>query len=171
MKRIITVIVVAFAISAAAFSQTPSFRGRGYKGNISYTNMIIVWNGLDTSHGFMFDEQHYLGVGAGFYLVPDGLDFPTIVHFYADYHAYCFEKASTLVAGIKIGYVDSVHPSTGNINALEMEPNIGWNWGLKSGQGITLSLGACIMTVPIRLTENSSLPFTALPRLSLAFEF
>lgn len=171
MKKICAVLFVLFAISTTAFSQTPSFRERGYKGSISYTNMFIVWNGFDTSHGYMFNKHHYLGAGAGFYLVPDGLDFPTIVHFYADYHAYCFKKASTLVAGLKLGYAKSVHPQGGDLNAFELEPNLGWKWGLKSGHGITLSLGAYTMTAPVNFSENSSLPVTVLPRVSLAFEF
>lgn len=171
MKKTVAVLFVMFAACTAAFSQIPSFRERGYKGNISYTNMLIVWNGFDTSHGYMFNEHHYLGGGVGFFFVPDGLDFPTIVHFYADYHAYCFKKSSTLVAGIKIGYADSVHPTNGNINALELEPNVGWNWGLKSGYGITLSLGIYTVTVPVNFTESSSIPFSAIPRMSLAFEF
>ena len=166
MKKIFAGLFVLFAISVTAFSQTPSFRERGYKGNISYTNMLIMWNGFDTSHGYMFNEHHYFGGGVGFYLTPEFSDFPVILHFYADYHAYCFKKASTLVAGMKIGYTKSVHPQNVNINAFEWEPNVGWNWGLKSGQGITLSLGAYMATIPVLF-----LPITVLPRMSLVFEF
>jgi len=171
MKRLIAVFVTILAINANAFSQIPSFRERGYKGNVSYTNMFFVWNGFDTSHGYMFNEHHYLGGGTGFCIVPDGLDFPTFVHLYADYHAYCFKKASTLVAGIKLGYAKSVLPESWDLNAFELEPNIGWSWGLKSGHGITLSLGAYIITSTVNITEISSSAVAALPRLSLSFEF
>ncbi len=174
MKRIIAVLVFVIAISANAFSQIPSFRERGYKGNVSYTNMIVIWNGIDTSHGYMFNEHHYLGGGVGFYLVPDGTTYPTVVHFYADYLAYCFKRASTLVAGMKAGYARIVHPPMDDsINTFEFEPNIGWSWGFKSGQGLTLTLGTYILTMPhyFDANPNQSWPVTVIPRMSLSFEF
>ena len=71
------------------------------------------------------------------------------------------------------GRVHLWHPKEANpnVSALEIEPNIGWSWAIKSGQGLTLSLGAKIMTAPIRITENSSLPVSVLPNLGFAFEF
>jgi len=151
-------------------SQGAGYRDRGYKGSISYTNMILAWNGLDTSHGYMFNEHHYLGGGLGAYLVPSDV-FPTIVHLYADYHAYWFDKKSTPTAGIKVGYARSVNPSdTRPLSSVEIEPNIGWSWGLKSGNGLTLSIGARMFVGPSTQIGGYS-GFMIAPVLSFAFEF
>ena len=42
MKRILAVLVIVFAFSANAFSQIPSFREKGYKGSVTYSNMYLV---------------------------------------------------------------------------------------------------------------------------------
>lgn len=173
MKKLVITILSLLVLSSPLFSQEIEYRSQGYKGSVTYTNMIFVWNGIDTSHGYMFNENHYLGAGFGFYLVPQRVSMPVILHFYLDYHAYWFQRKSTPVAGIKLGYARSVHPKDANpnVSAFEIEPNIGWSWATKSGQGLTLSLGAKIMTTPISITENSSLPVSILPNLGFAFEF
>ena len=166
-----TVAVAALIVVAAgAMAQSPSFREPGYKGNVSYSNMMIVWNGIDTSHGYMFNEHHYIGGGAGFSSFLDGRAFPALIHLFAEYRAYWFDGSSTPVAGIRAGYIFSV-PSGGAVSNLEIEPSIGWSWGLKSGNGLLLRLGIDMINAPVALTENSSLPLTLLPKLSFSFEF
>lgn len=140
MTKLLISIFFTVAMTASIFAQEHNYREKGYKGSVSYTNAILVWNGFDTSHGYMFNEHHYLGAGGGVFFVPSD-DFPTIAHFFVDYHAYWFDKKSTPVAGIKLGYARSLHPSEPNpLSAMEIEPSIGWSWGLKSGYGLTLSL-------------------------------
>lgn len=148
---------------------TPSFRARGYKGSVTISNMGIIWCGLDSSHGYMFNAHHYLGGGVGVMISPFGSPPAFFFHIYADYNAYWFDRKSTPVAGIRIGYVRS--SKRGNLSAFELEPSIGWSWGTKSGYGLALCLGLDIITVPVNFTESSSLPFTALPKLNFAFEF
>lgn len=148
---------------------TPSFRARGYKGSVTISNMGIIWSGFDSSHGYMFNEHHYLGGGVGVMISPFGNPPAFFFHIYADYNAYWFDRKSTPAAGIRIGYVRS--SKRGNLSALELEPSIGWSWGTKSGYGLALCLGLDIITVPVNFTESSSLPFTALPKLNFAFEF
>ena len=171
MKKILIIALGVLFMCTPLFSQETNYRSKGYKGSVSYTNTLLIWNGLDTSHGYMFNEHHYLGVGGGFYMVPDFTTNPAIVHAYLDYHAYWFDKRSTPLAGIKLGYARSIHPADSYLSAMEIEPNIGWSWGLKSGKGLTLTLGAKILTVPVNFTENSSLPMSVLPSLAFAFEF
>jgi len=66
--------------------------------------MILMWNGIDTSHGYMFNENHYMGAGFGFYLVPQRVSMPIILHFYLDYHAYWFQRRrSGRLAGHLVG--------------------------------------------------------------------
>ncbi len=148
---------------------TPSFRAKGYKGSVTISNMGIIWCGLDSSHGYMFNEHHYLGGGVGVMISPFGSPPAFFFHIYADYNAYWFDRKSTPAAGIRIGYVRS--SKRGNLSAFELEPSIGWSWGTKSGYGLALCLGLDIITVPVNFTESSSLPFTALPKLNFAFEF
>lgn len=80
-------------------------------------------------------------------------------------------RKSTPVAGIKLGYARAVHPSNLEISAFEVQPAIGWSWGLNSGNGLTLMLGAKILTVPLQVSENNTMPLSVLPALSFAFEF
>lgn len=46
------------------------FRSRGYKGSVLYTNHYFVWQGIETSHGYMFNRHHYLGAGVGAFFLP-----------------------------------------------------------------------------------------------------
>lgn len=78
---------------------------------------------------------------------------------------------STPVAGIKLGYARAVHPLNQEISAFEVQPAIGWSWGLNSGNGLTLMLGAKILTVPLQVSETNTMPLSVLPALSFAFEF
>ena len=72
------------------------------------------------------------------------------------------------MAGIKLGYARSVYPTNGWLSAMETEPCIGWSWGLNSGNGLTLTLSAKIMTLTIDYVQYE---FQVLPSLSFAFEF
>ena len=60
MKKIILFIsfLVTFVVGLSAQSSYPkdnisNFRSRGYKGNALYTNHYIVWQGVETSHGYI----------------------------------------------------------------------------------------------------------------------
>lgn len=86
-----------------ADAQVPTFRARGYKGNVSYTNQYFVWQGIETSHGYMFNFHHYLGGGVGAFLAPVDDVPPAFAYAFADYTAYFLNKKSTPFAGIKVG--------------------------------------------------------------------
>ncbi len=73
----------SFIWSASASEQDEIHRSAGYRGSISLTDQYLFWVGFDTSHGWMFDEHHYLGGGVGFATVPDGF-WPTIAHVFVD---------------------------------------------------------------------------------------
>lgn len=171
MKKLLFTIAALLTLSVALQAQEHTYRDQGYKGNLSYTNTLLVWNGLDTSHGYMFDEHHYLGGGAGLYFAVSVQNPPVLVRVFADYHAYWFKRKSTPLAGIIIAYTHSVYPVNMSEQWMEFEPTIGWSWGLNSGYGLTLSLGAKIATTPVQFTENRSFPFSVLPTLTFAFEF
>lgn len=168
MKKILVFTLGLLLMCTPLFSQEKNYRSKGYKGSVSFTNTAVVWNGLDTSHGYMFNEHNYLGIGCGFFMVPNLDSNPTIVHAYLDYHVYCLKKRSTPMAGIKLGYARSVYPPDGWLSAMEAEPRIGWSWGLNSGNGLTLTLSAKIMTLTIDYVQYV---LQVLPSLSFAFEF
>ena len=48
------------AEKAKARKEIPAYRQKGYAGNASLCKSYGV-SGLDTSHGYMFNEHHYLG--------------------------------------------------------------------------------------------------------------
>ena len=176
LKRTLTLILLAAAISMSAQEnpEIPAYRNRGYAGSVSITDQNIILIGLDTSHGYMFNEHHYLGGGLDTYFVPIAIECPIGYHFYADYKSYWFKKRSTPTAGIKIGYGGALLVSKdyhsdayapyGNI---KLEPNIGWDWGLESGRGFTLSLGANVL-MSFAGTKMYALP---LVKLSLGVTF
>lgn len=145
-------------------------RNRGYQGSVSYSNMALQWNGIETSHGYMFNEHHYLGAGAGIFVIPFSKPEGFLGHVFVDYHAYWFDKKSTPTAGLKIGYIRSF-PDKDDLQNVEIEPNIGWSWILKSGNALALSSGVNIVPESIHFTETESLPFTLAPCLRFGFEF
>lgn len=162
MKRILTIILMmAFAASMSAQDNTeiPAYRNKGYAGSVSFNDHMFLFLGLDTSHGYMFNEHHYLGGGLGFYITPLVVNdvVPMTGHIYAEYKSYLFKKRSTPTVGFKMGYaipisddpVDRQKPDQTIVSyykAFEFEPYVGWDWGLKSGKGISLALGADILT-------------------------
>ena len=84
-------------------SNTDIYRAKGYRGSVSITDQYVVWIGFDTSHGYMFNEHHYLGAGVGLFLAPTGF-FPLFGHTFIEYNAYILKRASTPTAGIKVGF-------------------------------------------------------------------
>ena len=59
--------IISLSASAQNDDEVISYRGRGYRGNVAFTDQYLVWMGFDTSHGYMFNEHHYLGAGAGLF--------------------------------------------------------------------------------------------------------
>lgn len=171
IKKLALIIVAIFFVSYSCETLYAQERNKGYQGSVSYSNMAFLWNGLETSHGYMFNAHHYLGAGVGVLTtIPISKPNAFIGHIFVDYHAYWFERNSSPTAGIKIGYLCSF-PDKSNLQNLEIELNIGWSWLLKSGNGLALSLGVNVVPEPVAFTENNSFPITIAPCLHFGFEF
>ena len=153
-------------------SNTDIYRAKGYRGSVSITDQYVVWIGFDTSHGYMFNEHHYLGAGVGLFLAPTGF-FPLFGHTFIEYNAYILKRASTPTAGIKVGFMGFLGEMAPGITlyswylqkSAELEPNIGWSWAFNEDMGIRLSLGAAIFILP--QWED----ILAMPKLTIAFDF
>ena len=171
LRTLIAVLAIAalpICANAQEKNEVPAYRQKGYAGSVSVSDMFIFFAGFDTSHGYMFNEHHYLGGGLDTYFVPIAIDCPIGYHFYADYKSYWFKKRSTPTAGIKIGYGGALliskdyhsdaYAPYGNI---KLEPNIGWDWGLKNGKGFTTSIGANIL-MTIEEAKMYALPLVKL---------
>lgn len=159
-------LLITVGTTAQTKSEIPSYRAKGYAGSVSFTDQYLVWMGFDTSHGYMFNEHHYLGGGAGFFLAPIDDIPPTFVHIFGEYKAYFLKKGSTPTAGIRTGLCTAVtrqHSGNKFMYAYELEPNIGWDWGLKNGKGLNLSIGATMMMANRNIM--------AMPKLSFGFNF
>jgi len=170
-----TICLSSFATDKqSAENRTETHRAKGYRGSVALTDQYIVWIGFDTSHGYMFNEHHYLGAGAGFFIAPTGF-FPLFGHAFIDYNAYIFKRASTPTAGIKIGYMTFLGELDSGTslyswhaeNTIELEPNIGWSWAFNDELGMRLSLGAAVFIMPQLEDEN----IMVMPKLAVAFEF
>lgn len=154
----------------ASIAQVPGFREKGYKGSVSYNNMVLAWNGVSTSHGYMFNSHHYLGAGAGvFGLLAFDEDGVAVADIFLDYKAYWFDRPSTPVAGVKLCYLRSLGSDYSDpLKMLGLEPSIGWSWGLKSGKGLSLQLG-CRIAGSVDYKDSRLLE--CLPTLTFSFDF
>ena len=162
---LLAVCMLPVCMSARTEKETPAYRQKGYAGSVAMTDWLFVFGGLETSHGYMFNEHHYLGAGAGFFLAPIDDVPPTLVHVYGEYKGYFLKKKSTPTAGIRTGICTTVTEHSGYVfsQAWELEPNIGWDWGLKNGKGLNLSIGATMMVANRNMT--------AMPKLSFGIHF
>lgn len=176
MKRILTILFLACTVSVGAQEQQeiPAYRHKGYAGSVSLTDMVIILPGFDTSHGYMFNEHHYLGGGLGVYSILPGGN-PIGIHAYAEYKAYWFKKRSTPAAGVKVGYggaiiIDEDYHSDAFTPYGEgkLEPYIGWDWGLKNGKGLSLAIGANILMGNMFTDYMFAV---TLPKLTISFNF
>lgn len=145
------------------------FRSRGYKGSVLYTNHYFVWQGIETSHGYMFNRHHYLGAGVGAFFLPfDSM--PAFGRVYAEYNAYIKEKGSTPTAGVKLGFCHALNYNNDCKfrNAAEIEPALGWSWTLKSGKGLLLGL-----SYPFYVTSKpeTKVSIYGMPKISFGIEF
>ena len=155
--------ILLASITSAAQTKTeiPAYRSKGYAGSVSFTNQYLVWLGLDTSHGYMFNEHHYLGAGTGFFLAPIDDVPPTLAHVYGEYKAYFLKKRSTPTAGLRTGICTTITKHSGYVfsKAWELEPHIGWDWGMKNGKGLNLSIGATMMVANRNMVAMPKLAF------------
>lgn len=162
-------------LGASAFAQESPLRDKGYKGSVSVSYAYPVYAGIETSHGYMFNSHHYLGVGAAAFLFPDGEKWPSFGEAYLAYQAYILKKDSTPFLGVKAGYVrDLAYRSkvedSGNLDfhqGVTLQPEVGWSWAFRPGVGLSLSVGADLI-VPV---GESYKKFYALPKLTVSFEF
>ena len=159
------------ADKAKARKEIPAYRQKGYAGNASLFKSY-GFSGLDTSHGYMFNEHHYLGAGANYSICDWSWRFQ-LLNLYVDYKAYVLKRRSTLTAGLKAGYplvalFDEGKVYSGGASSIILDPNIGWDWGLKSGYGLTLSLG---IRSWFFIDEGEFFPVELMPFISFGFQF
>lgn len=176
MKKTITIlaaIALLLSLAATANAQTRNYRDPGYKGSISLTDQYLVFLGLETSHGYMFDSNNYLGAGANYsFPLVKGKVRPNCLTTFVDYHRYMSDSPSSLVLGAKAGYMFMLGKEN-NANdgdpygSFYAEPNVGWSWTLGNGCGLTASVGAALYTK----SQSSGNEFLAMPKLTVGFEF
>ncbi len=171
-SKFLSAVFILITACSISFAQTPDFRNKGYKGSASIIDLLGVFLGAETSHGYMFDSHNYLGAGvSGFFLLGD--QNPFYLNFFADYQHYFGNKKSAPVLAFKAGYSRAVNYDTffevTYKNGVLLEPSFGWNWGFKSGKGLTFSLG-CSSVIPVGESRTSR-KILPLPKIALAFEF
>jgi len=163
---IASMVLLEGAVSSSAQNTMP--RTKGYRGSVSLTNQYFVIVGLETSHGYMFNEHHYLGAGIGGFFIPTD-NIPYFGQAFIDYRAYLSDKPSTMVVGIKTGFCHAFKTRSGDhngytfMNSATAEPNIGWIWGGKKGKGFGLNISSQIL-----IQKND---VQAMPKLNIFYEF
>ena len=175
MNRIFILCLLLCAVSLSAQDQkgVPSYREKGYAGNVSFTNQYLIIVGLDTSHGYMLNEREFIGGGLGLYAAAmEGS--PIVYHLYGEYKFYWKEKWSTPTTGIKVGLGSGIptrrerdfYLPSGEV---KVEPYVGWDWGLQNGSGFSLSLGANVFVGNVFI--HAKPVFYVMPKLNLGLSF
>lgn len=168
------VLVGALAVVSCFVSSAQNdYRSKGYKGSVSITDQFGVWLGAETSHGYMFNRNIYLGAGIGGYIFPDGNENPYFGEAFLDFHSYLRDRKGTPVLGLKTGFMHGFNYESASgmklKDGLFVEPNVGWSWGLRSGKGLTLGLGGKFIA-PLGETRTDQ-KVLFMPKLAFGFEF
>ncbi len=169
MKKILLTLLFSCVLvnSAVAQDTLPAYRAKGYKGNVSYMNMYLIWNGVGTSHGYMFNDRYYVGGGIGLGGMPWG-DSNAIVagSFFTEAQAYWLHRKNTPTTAVRLSYVLNF---SGDPHNLFTDVTVGWSWGLGSHYGLSANAG---VSIPIFAGTTWVLSDPHLiPMLSVAFEF
>lgn len=174
MKKYIFIVIICFisVFNVHEIVAKTTYHSKGYHANIMVTNHFFVFMGAETSHGYMFDNHNYLGVGIGGYFLPMA-SMPIFANTFIDYHNYVKDKKNTLVLGIKLGHSLALNYmsdyGTKYKNAILLEPNIGWNWQFRRGGALYLYCG--VSTLFIVGESRTSKKYIPLPKLGVGFEF
>lgn len=139
-------------MNARTGEETPAYRQKGYAGNIALTNWCFVFAGFETSHGYMFNEHHYLGLGFETHISP-ALDFVGVIEPFVEYKSYFLKRGSTPTASLRTGYCTGFFYNESEKPilivalpiAFELNPSLGWDWGLKKGKGLSLNVGMQVL--------------------------
>ena len=172
--KISLTIILLIVINTSTSAQTPLFRNKGYKGSVGVSSFCIAFPGVETTHGYMFDSVHYLGVGIGAnILFPSKLiiNIPAalIPTEFIEYQAYILRRNSTPVLGARVGCLQSWDFETipGDFLCF-FEPTFGWSWGIAGGRyGIKPALGFTFFLFPKANRPDE----IAVPYISVNFEF
>ena len=180
MKKLRTLIAVLamaaipLCANAKVNNEIPSYRQKGYAGSVSVSDMFIFFAGFDTSHGYMFNEHHYLGGGVEIYVLTPFLptELVSFIEPFVEYKAYFLKRRSTPIASLRGGYSigSSINYSgKGDIKTpsvscqFALNPSLGWDFGLKCGKGLSLSVGLML------LTDMSEINYA--PEISFGYQF
>ena len=173
LRTLIAVLAIAalpICVNAQEKNEVPAYRQKGYAGSVAVSDMFIFFAGFDTSHGYMFNEHHYLGGGFEAYVLFPFLNnsFVYCVEPFVEYKAYFLKRKCTPTASLRSGYCiggtiyyTDESPYTSGYFALN--PSLGWDFGLKCGKGLGLSVGLML------LTDMSEINYA--PEISFGFRF
>ncbi len=135
-------------------------------------------HGAETSHGIKLNEHHYLGLGAGAMVFPNGRGYPTFAEAFMDYQFSFLKANSTPFLGVKAGYIRALgfgKEVNGHLNdyffknGASLQPELGWQWGIKPGFGLGVAAGANFV-LPVGLNPGGK-PLYVLPRISFTLFF
>jgi len=167
--RIIIAVLSLFVVTAATYAQTvPSFREKGYKGNIG-VETLMIYPSLTSSHGYMFNDVHYFGAGLFLSVFPESPDIELFAGTFLEYKAYLLHRNSTPVVGVRASCLMGMEVGEDEwMNYMAgLSPSFGWSWGIgrRKQYGIMPYTGCHVLYV---FEEAFIQP---LPFLGVVFEF
>ena len=159
LKKIFAVSLLAAVCISVSAQEVPSFRDPGYKGSVGIAT-VAIGPGIETSHGWMINETHYVGAGAAACFI-----FPITPVFkeFIEYQVYFKKSDSTPFAGCQIGAYQTwgIDEDGSYQSGIFIEPRGGWSWLIAGRFGLTLSGG---------LMLNPTTSFIPIPNIHLALE-
>ena len=171
IKRFLAAITLA-CLCLCASAQTKNHRDPGFRGYAAITDQLGVFVGADVSLGTMLDRKNYLGAGIGAFAFA-GDEWPLFGNLFLDYRHYFKDAKNSFFMGSKLGFSHGFGynktPQMTYNNGILAEPNLGWSWGLKSGNALELAIGATLLA-PVG-ERRSDRKLMCLPKISIGFSF
>ena len=169
----ISLTLICLSLCIPLTAQTKDFREPGFKGSVGVSSQVSlnafhIWEiGVDLSLGKMLNQNHYVGGEISLRSLVKMTFGAYETRLSVHYMAYCLDRDSTPVWGVKAGTgILSPGLTQFEFYSIFLEPHAGWSWRLPSGNGLTLSAG---LDLNCSLLRGPGI-FVS-PKISIAFEF
>lgn len=141
-------------------------RTKGYHGSNSFIDQNLLYVGLETVHGYMFNEFFYLGAGVSISSTPLLMPLSDFELFLQGTAFVKHGRHSPLI-GVKVSRVlEGEEYRMLYMSKYAVNFDLGWYFETRSGRGMSASLG-----IPIRVTDLNFGPNAFYPSLKYSFWF
>lgn len=141
-------------------------RTKGYHGSNSFIDQNLLYAGLETMHGYMFNEFFYLGAGASISSMPFQMPISDFELFLQG-TAFVKQGRHSPLIGARVSRVlEGEDYQILYMSKYAVSFDFGWYFETRSGRGMSASLG-----IPLRAKELNFGPRAFYPSLKYSFWF